>query len=68
VTASWRVPPVKIMPDNKLAPTSIELLDECMNRLAREIGAMDSDDPRRVELIREISALTLIRAEMKPKG
>ena len=39
-----------------------------MNQLALEISAMDPDDPRRVELIREMSALSLISAEMKPKG
>jgi len=53
---------------NKLSPTSIELLNQRMNQLAREIGAMDPDDSRRIELIDEISALSLISAEMKLKG
>jgi len=36
--------------------------------IAWEIGAMDPDDPRRIELIDEMSALTLISAEMKSKS
>jgi len=56
------------IPDDKLSPPSIELLNQRMNQLAREIGAMDPDDPRRVELIDEMSAFGLIRAEMKAQG
>ena len=56
------------MPDKKLAPTSIELLNECMNQLAREIGAMDPDDPRRNELIDERSALSLVLREDETEG
>ena len=56
------------IPDNKLFPLSIEPLNQRINQLAGEIGAMDPDDPRCVELIDEISALSLIRVEMKPKG
>ena len=39
-----------------------------MDQLAREIGAMDPDDPRWIDLIDEMSALSVIRAEMKPKN
>ena len=56
------------MPDNKLSSLGFELLNQCMKQLAREIGAMDPDDSRHVELIDEMSALSLISAEMKPKG
>ena len=59
---------LKIMPDNKLSAPRSEILNQRMNQLAREISAMDPDDPRRVELIDEISALSLISAEMKAKG
>ena len=65
VTASCKPAPlVKTMPDNKLAPTSIEFLNERMNQLAREIGAMDPDDPRWIELIDEMAALRVISAKM----
>jgi len=56
------------MPDNKLSAPSGEILNQRMNQLARQISAMDPDDPRRVELIDEISAFSLISAEMKAKG
>ena len=50
---------MKSMPDNKLSHPSIELLNQRMNQLAREISAMDPDDLRRIELIDEMSALSL---------
>jgi hypothetical protein len=35
------------MSDSKTAPASLELLTEIMNELAREIGVMEPDDPKR---------------------
>jgi len=37
------------MADNKSAPLTLELLTTYMNEAARELGTMDSDDPRGAE-------------------
>ena len=52
------------MPD-KNSPASLKRPHE---PLAREIGAMDHDDPRWIELIDEMSALTVNNAELKLKN
>jgi len=36
-----------------------------MNELAREIGTMDPDDPKRGNLIKELSDLTQLSASLK---
>jgi len=43
------------MSDSKTAPASLELLTEIMNELAREIGFMDPDDPKRAPLVKGLS-------------
>ena len=45
-------------------PLTIEQINQRMDQLAREIGALDPDDLRRRDLIDEISRLTILRAEL----
>ena len=52
------------MSDNKPAH-SLDLLSKSMNERAREIGAMDPDEPRRAELLKELSGLTVISLSLK---
>ena len=33
------------MSDNKDGPLTLELINNCLNELARELGTMDPDDP-----------------------
>ena len=46
------------MSDSKTAPVSLELLTEIMNELARQIGFLDPDDPKRAPLVKGLSDLT----------
>jgi hypothetical protein len=50
------------MSDNKPAPTGLEIL---MDKVARQIGGMDLDDPTRSELIKELCDLGQLRASLK---
>jgi hypothetical protein len=54
------------MPGRKLPPADLEFLNARMDQLAREIGAMDLDDPRRPALIEEMSELTRRRSDSRP--
>jgi hypothetical protein len=45
-------------------PLTIEQINQRMDQLAREIGALDPDDLRRRDLIDEISRLTILRREL----
>ena len=49
------------MSDSKTAPASLELLTEIMNELARQIGFMDPDDPKRAPCLKDLSDLTQFR-------
>jgi len=49
------------MYDNKYAPATVELLTKTMNELARAIGAMDPDDPKRAPCLKDLSDLTQFR-------
>lgn len=53
------------MPDRKLPPADLDFLNARMDQLAREIGAMDPDDPRRATLIEEMSELTRRRSDSR---
>lgn len=48
------------MGSDDLAPVSKELLDQRMNQLSREFASFESDDPRRAEIVQELSRLSLI--------
>ena len=53
------------MSDTKAQPPSVELITNCINDLAREIGVMDPDDPGRATVLEELSLLTQLRRAAK---
>ena len=54
------------MPDDtKPNETSLALLNAKMDSLAREVGALDRDDPKRADLVKEIFRLSELAAEMR---
>jgi hypothetical protein len=53
------------MADSKSAPETLELLGKTMDELARQIGAMHPDDPRRKILVNELSELTRVRVWLR---
>ena len=54
------------MADNtKPNAAGLALLNAQMDSLAREVGALDRDDPKRAALIKEIFRLTELSAETK---
>ena len=53
------------MSDTKSARIATELLTKSMNELAREIGVMDADDPRRAERIKQLWRLGELSASLK---
>jgi hypothetical protein len=57
---------VAIMTD-KLPSASLDVLDQRMNQLAREIAMTSRADPRRVELVNEMSRLNLLSAMLERK-
>ena len=56
------------MSDNRSAPLSLELITNVMNELAREIGIMEPDDPKRASFLKELSLLTQLRRSVKSAG
>lgn len=53
------------MADGKSAPETLELLGKTMDELARQIGAMHPDDPRRKIFVNELSELTRVRVWLR---
>src|ERR1041384_4114251 len=53
------------MSDTKSQPLSVELIANCINDLAREIGVMDPDDPGRATVLEELSLLTQLKYAAK---
>ena len=51
--------------DTKPNAASLALLNAQMDSLAREVGALDPDDPKRADLVKEIFHLTELAAEMR---
>jgi hypothetical protein len=51
--------------DTKPNETSLALLNAQMDSLAREVGALDRDDPKRADLVKEIFRLSELAAEMR---
>ena len=51
--------------DTKPNETSLALLNAQMDSPAREVGALDRDDPKRADLVKEIFHLTEIAAELR---
>ena len=48
--------------DTKPNETSLALLNAKMDSLAREVGALDRDDPKRADLVKEIFRLSKLAA------
>src|SRR5438105_2576729 len=53
------------MSDHKLALTGLELLNKNMDELARDIGRMELDDPRRSQFIKELCGLEHLRTSLR---
>jgi hypothetical protein len=53
------------MGDGKSAPDALEVLRKTMDEVARQIGAMHPDDPRRKILVNELSELTRVRVWLR---
>ena len=53
------------MSEHKPVPTDRELLNKSMDKLARQVGGMDLDDPTRSDFIQELCGLGEIRASLK---
>jgi hypothetical protein len=51
--------------DTKPNETSLALLNAKMDSRAREVGALDRDDPKRADLVKEIFRLSELAAEMR---
>ena len=49
---------------DKPKDTGLALLDEYMNTLARELGRLDPDDPRRKQLLDELYRVSQIAQEV----
>jgi hypothetical protein len=56
------------MPDNKPNETSLALLNERMDQLTRKIGILDSEDPRRAKIFKEMLRLNDLARKMKKDG
>ena len=53
------------MSDNKLTPTGLELLNKSMDELARAIGGMHLDDPKRAVFVTELFNLGQFRVSLR---
>ena len=56
------------MSDGTSAPINPELITNTMNELARQIGIMEPDGPKRASYLEELSALTQLRRFIKSTG
>ena len=56
------------MSDNKSESLTVELITNCMNELAQEIGVMDAHDPNWAAALEELSLLTQLRRAVKFAG
>ena len=53
------------MSDNKFAPTGLELLNKSMDELARAIGEMHLDDPKRPVFVKELFNLGQFKVSLR---
>ncbi|MGE5058890.1 MAG: hypothetical protein ACM3N3_06540 [Betaproteobacteria bacterium] len=53
------------MSDNNTTPSDLDLLIASMNDLAREIGEMEPDDPRRAVRLQELYTLTELSKSLR---
>ena len=51
--------------DTKPNAAGLALLNAQMDSLAREVGTLDHDDPKRADLVKEIFRLTELAAELR---
>ncbi|MGN6717519.1 MAG: hypothetical protein ACTHLX_09005 [Candidatus Binatia bacterium] len=56
------------MSETKAARFTLELITNCMHELARELGAMDPDDPRKATVAAELSQLMQLRRSVRLAG
>jgi len=56
------------MSEIKAARFTLELITNCMHELARELGAMDPNDPRKVTVAAELSQLMQLRRSVRLAG
>ena len=56
------------MSETKAALFTLELITSCMHELARELGAMDPDDPRKATVVAELSQLMRLRRSVRLAG
>ena len=54
--------------DTKPNATGLALLNAQMDSLAREVGALDREDPKRADLVKEIFRLTELSRLRYPRG
>ena len=50
---------------NKYAPAGVKLLNQTMYELARDVGGMDLDNPRRTELIKQLHQIGQLSISMR---
>ena len=56
------------MSDTKSGPLTIELITNCMNEAARELGTMEPDDSRGAIIAAELSQLMQLRRSVRLAG
>ena len=56
------------MSDTTATPFTLELITNCMDELARELGAMEPDDPRTATVAAELSQLMQLRRSVRLAG
>lgn len=52
----------------KATPFTVELITNCMNDLALELGTMDPDDPRKAAVAAKLSQLMQLRRSVRLAG
>ena len=50
---------------NKYAPAGVKLLNQTMYELARDVGGMELDNPRRTELIKQLHQIGQLSISMR---
>ena len=56
------------MSDTKAIPFRLELITNCMNDLALELGTMDPENPRKAAVAAELSQLMQLRRSVRLAG
>ena len=56
------------MSQTKITPVTLELITNCMDELALELGTMEPDDPRKAAVSAELSQLMQVRRSVRLVG